>query len=286
MTTRLLTLLWALQTIGCRGDEAEVAMRPDPARVGEAQPPSRPEPRTPPPAPVRRNAEPPVAPPSPGSPVELLAVRWTKAIKLRALSEVDAAIADESQEIGQLPSERGRTAIKSCLEALRLHAAGFRAERWDDADPYAGRCRPLSLLKSARPSRRSFVADIRRVDAATVRALPAAFHTAFSDEEVERQARAGQRGRGWRALAPRLRLERDPVLPDFEGRVLDGDGGDALVQLMAWGDFDGDGTEDLMVHVVNGAVGGTAWYERLFVLTRTRPRAVLTVLSVEDGQSH
>ncbi len=261
-------------------------MRPDPATVGEAQPPSPPRPRTPPPAPVRRNAEPPVAPLAPGSPVELLAVRWTKALELRALSEVDAALADESQEIGQLPSERGRTTIKSCLQSLRLHAAGFRAERWDDADPYAMRCRPLSLLKSARPSRRSFVGDIRRVDAATVRALPAAFYTAFSDEAVERRARAGTQGRSWRALAPRLRIELDPVLRDFEGRVVEGDGGEALVQLIAWGDFDGDDTEDLMVHLVNGAVGGTAWYERLFLLTRTRPRAVLTVLSVEDGQSH
>lgn len=280
---QLLTLLWALQTIGCRGAEPQVEMRPEPAAV-VAPRPAKPAPAVP--VPDRPPAEPPVAPPSPGSPVELLAVRWTKAIELRALSEVDAAIADESQEIGQLPSERGRTTIQSCLEALRLHAAGFRAERSDDADPYAGRCRPLSLLKSARPSRRSFVADIRRVDAATVRALPAAFYTAFSDEEVERQARAGRQGRSWRALAPRLRIERDAALPDFEGRILEGDGGEALVKLMAWGDFDGDGTEDLMVHLVNGAVGGTAWYERLFVLTRTRPRAVLTVLSVEDGQSH
>jgi hypothetical protein len=215
-----------------------------------------------------------------------LAVRWTEAIELGSLAEVDAALRAPITDPPELLCDGGTTRlVRSCLESIELHAKGCSAAPIS-GDPWAGRCRPLEMLKAARPARSSHVADIDAVDRPALAVLPAALGTAMSPEEEQHQKRAASKGQSWLGYAPRARIEAGPTSGPYEFRVNEGNGNGALVKIMAWGDFDGDGSEDLMVNTVNYVLEGRAFYERLLVLTRTAPDEVLRVVSDEMGQTY
>lgn len=224
------------------------------------------------------------------------------AIPVRVAAEVGAASPEEARAAFERPhpaaepdgvrfvrSEPGpdgkivdeaRT-VRSCRELADARRDGFVSDaqsmvEMKAANAFATACRMLEIVSRAAPSKRSFVAEFR-LDASAPARLPPCYP--FGTEEADEEARANAAaGKSWREAVPSLVVEKTSA----DGLVVLEPGvARFALETRARGDFDGDGTEDLLLHVGYRADGGSmggSWHQ---ILTRDTRDAVLRVLS--DG---
>jgi len=204
-------------------------------------------------------------------------VRWSKDLELRSLDEVEGALSDVDPDgFGELQRQGETATAHTCRERSVLLAKGYAPINSAEAQADSGariRCGTLELLKQAKQSSVSFVHDLR-FDSSALAVLPASVATALSPERVAAVAAATQQGKSLKSYDPRARVD---VTPDSSALLIH-EGGDQsaiLITPQAWGDIDGDGTEDVIVYVVNAMTRGTYRSSRLMVLTRGRSDAVL-----------
>lgn len=139
-------------------------------------------------------------------------------------------------------------------------------------------CRYLDLLRQVSPSTVSFVRNFD-LDEQAVNLLPALIKPGISCHTMCQLHEANERG---------IPLSRFSELTKIEPRQryrldMETVGMAFQVSLLAKGDFDGDGTEDLILQVNFEMKGGTLWGRNLHVLTRLDPSNVLQVV---DPDSH
>jgi hypothetical protein len=178
---------------------------------------------------------------------------------------------------GRHPERRDRR-IDRCTETEGVELDDLVAMATVDLYPVQAqllRCRALRMLTRARPSRVSYVGDLFSLKAPG-KVLPADLAPAIAPGEAEERARASREGRTWSDLDSRLRITPHPERQE-ELRVR-GDGVTGDLTRWALGDFNGDGFEDLLLLRSVGPEGGSATDMAAFLLTRTQPGAVLTVL--------
>ncbi|NMO21463.1 hypothetical protein HPC49_31245 [Pyxidicoccus fallax] len=178
---------------------------------------------------------------------------------------------------GSLPGRRDRD-IDRCTELDGVEWADLEDMKQIDIGPALSqrqRCWTMKRLTTARPSRVSYVRNVLSTKApGTV--LPSAMAPPTSYHDSAAPDGAGQ---SWAAFAPKLRFEPDPERPG-EVRIT---GEYERGQLEPWavGDFNGDGFEDIVIHRTM-SYGGSLVEISTFLLTRTRPDDVLTVLEQMD----
>jgi hypothetical protein len=134
-------------------------------------------------------------------------------------------------------------------------------------------CLILQELQHATPSAVSHVAKLSW-DEHILPFLPPQLAINVSQEMLAKAKAAARRGESW---------------PDFDkSATATADGEDQIVvqgngfveRLILWGrgDFNGDGTEDLLVQSLDTLTGGTYRNTRLFILTRKTPHGKLTLV--------
>jgi hypothetical protein len=205
-------------------------------------------------------------------------VRWSPELRLESLSQLDARQAADDV-FGELELGEQRSVPRSCRQWAALHASGYEPSTTIEAQPDLAatlRCGILSLLEHARPARSSWVCELRLDTPDLASQLPALLATAESNEEVERRRVFAKAGQSLAELDPRARLV--DASADRVTIVEGGGQSSILLRAEAWGDFDGDGREDVALGVINARTRGTLSSARVIVVTRARPADVFRVL--------
>jgi hypothetical protein len=136
------------------------------------------------------------------------------------------------------------------------------------------RCGALELLQHAKPASRSYVHDLK-LTPKIVSVLPA--DVASSPEAQTALASSIAARRSLEAHDPHLKAKPGPTPNSLE--ITEGDRQSyVVIEPLAWGDFDGDSVEDMLVSVTNGASEVSVLAGRIMVLTRDEANAVLRVV--------
>lgn len=134
----------------------------------------------------------------------------------------------------------------------------------------------LQFLERAQPSRTSYVRDLR-MGSDLLRQLPATLGLLVSGEQIEAARAAAQTGKPWSDFFPAMKIKRRTRTT----MQLEGGGDSAYLRFVAYGDFDHDGVEDLLLYLAYQATEGTMSYACTAILTRAsrmEPLRVVTLL--------
>ncbi len=214
-------------------------------------------------------------------------VWWSPALELESLDAIDARVEREfwpgDPEGLPLAKTEGETRKEvpafNCIELERwvgegyhgIGTNGFGLQLYNQA-----LCRAIEMLKQAAPARRSYLREFV-LDETAVAYLPA---MAFRMPSCDYQCRQ------------RLANERRIPVSQFEELVrIDSKGVDELeletptmetrITVMARGDLNADGLDDMLVLSNTGATEGTGGWSGIYLLTREAPNAVLFVLNAD-----
>jgi len=137
-------------------------------------------------------------------------------------------------------------------------------------------CEPLLYLKKAAPARVSYVADFR-LDKDPLKNLPPRLGPIVSGDTRDRVEEGVARGMTWTDLFPETVVESAaPTKIDL--RCADNTIG---LSLIAWGDFNGDGLEDVLLFHAFNVISGTLRCYKHVVLTRRSREDRLSVVPMD-----
>lgn len=169
--------------------------------------------------------------------------------------------------------------LSSCNDYLarsvRSHLR-LRTVKPSDNGPFmdiALMCRATQLMQTAKKAERSFLEAIH-FDENLPKLLPKAIAMVISGSEWAR-IDADKPIKSWNDVNPIIKVEK---LGPFQARYHDDSGGRQELALVAKGDFDGDGTEDMLITSDDHVEGGSYFAIRLFLLTRSSLSSAITVL--------
>ncbi|MCP3144950.1 hypothetical protein [Pyxidicoccus xibeiensis] len=213
---------------------------------------------------------------------------WVDSRSLRIASPQEAAAAlarDWNHAIalreGRLPQRKDRE-VNRCTETEGVKLDDLDVTTTVEIYPAQAqliRCRVLKLVAEARPAKVSHLRDLLTTKALG-KVLPADFAPAFASGDVEEHARAGREGKTWSDIDPKVRFEPHP--DRATALQVEGDMESGVLELCARGDFNGDGIEDAILDRNMRPEGGSLVDMTTFLVTRTRPGGVLTLLERMD----
>lgn len=165
--------------------------------------------------------------------------------------------------------ERPAFVLGSCADYLALQKRAWPVHT-PDSDVFtalAMTCKAAKVIASAEPAERSFVRGLA-FDRDLPGLLPPELTIAVSSSEVERVG-AARVDESWDDLAGIARHESCHSREgEHCGIYYDDTAGRQQVQLVARGDFNADGIEDVLISSGDSLEGGSYWALRMFVLTR------------------
>jgi hypothetical protein len=210
----------------------------------------------------------------------VLAVGASARLGSTALADIQQAwrAVDESG-FGRLALNEERILPTTCQDWSVLKKRGFSPENTLERQADSGaliRCGSLDFLARAVPARVSYVQNL--LEAAQPRLLPAILATAPSEDAALARAAAADKGVSLAQLVPDAKLVKSPLRGQM--RVEEPTSETSItLNKEAWGDINADGTEDLLISVLNAANKGSYFEARLMALTRATPEAPVTVLA-------
>ncbi len=215
--------------------------------------------------------------PGAGSASRTHPVRWSaKALEVSRLSEIEAGLTKPFED--PVPVRRGKETgvVTNCSTCVELLAQGYEPPLDRDLQvltAMALKCLALQALQAASPSATSYLTQFR-FDSGALARLPPALALAVSTGQSKRRQEAGEKQLSWSQFDPAAtaRAENEDTL-----RV-EGPGWEQRLEVIARGDFDGDGVEDWMVQDEAWMTEGTYRSVRLFLLARTGPGDQLRVI--------
>ena len=221
-----------------------------------------------------------------GSPVgrtwaqALLEVQWGAKLQLSDLSEIEQRIQQPeplavpgrllamSKDQGSPQQSR---VVTNCHDYLLALADGLTAQSsdQDQENIFIGDCYLLRELQHAKPSTVSYVPHTWPPDVMDI--VPPLFHVTDSVAIADLK-------KPWSSI-PGIHLGGHE---DGSFEVNDQSFG-YNVETLGWGDFNGDGFEDLAVAVTASAKEGTLRMRRYYVLTRCQSNGMLTFVSAPQN---
>jgi hypothetical protein len=205
-------------------------------------------------------------------------VQWWQGLQLKSLNDAASLYANaDGQDFGELKRDGERVRPTNCTQWAELHSQSYEPVNTPEEQTDNGakvRCLTLALLKRAHPARTSHLRSLAW-DSSMLTVLPATIASALNQESVRDRDQATAAGKSLSQFAPNARAKTSS-----EERTLEISQGDMLIMLHAeaFGDFNGDGIEDVALSVVNGAVRGTYAAVRVLVLTRFSADGLLKVV--------
>jgi len=205
------------------------------------------------------------------------ALTWNPSLGLERHKEIGAELARALPADDQVSmrKDEDRQVARSCLDLLRLRAAGHEPATALDESPYLDRavpCTALRALGKARPARVDYLAGFQ-LTAAARRYLPPDLEHSLSDDDASKVAAQSKAGKSWLDVNPTSQVQQ----ADGQLTVRD-ESANVTVRILARGDLDGDGVQDLLVETNDAATEGTYRSARLYVLTRRSLGARLDVV--------
>ncbi len=224
------------------------------------------------------------------------------ALELDGLGAIDARLERNFDPDDRVEASRGgpnavvRIEGNNCKAIRRLAGEGALPDSPNDRFIFVyqkSTCDVVEMLRSAEPARDSFLRDFT-LNAAAFDYLPAMVDVADDCAAICQLYNASLRRQSWRAYnngslaepgqAPALTVPAFTIeiTPERETVVTRG-GSRVSFEMLARGDFNRDGLEDLVVRVSRGADDVRLGAARLFVLSRDQPDGVLRVI---DAAAH
>lgn len=206
-----------------------------------------------------------------------LQVRWTSALALNSLEQIDQRLAASWEyplDVSRFAGKLEKAVITNCLSYFDLTKQGFQSTPLTYQLALGADCHALRALRQAVPAQRTHLAGFQ-LDAQTINDLPPDLSLIISQDDVRKVAAARKAGHSWRELQPITR-----VTPESSHTVLvEGHGWGERLEIDAFGDFNHDGLEDILVKTHAWLTGGTYTTTRLFVLTRFQDGGRLHVVT-------
>ena len=213
-------------------------------------------------------------------------IRWSMKLDLDCLSHIDIALSspfDGAFEVERVrpPAVAGasehveKAVMKNCRTYLELRPQGYEtvSDREFRVMKYTGaRCVALCELKKANPAQHDYLSGFL-LDANALSYLSPRLGLTVSDFDVERRTEAERQGMSWKDFEPDIVAV---VIGPDEIEVT-GDGWTVQLTGYAWGDFDGDGFQDVLLRADAWLSEGTWTSVRLFRLTRTSAVGKLSI---------
>lgn len=156
-------------------------------------------------------------------------------------------------------------ALSSCAQYLAQPAGRLESVRERDGAPFmelAMRCQAAQAILAAQPARQSNIPS-QFIDKDLPRLLPPEVAMVVSVQESKRLL-ANKNNRSWGDIS---RIKKGAILAPNRASF-SSDEGSQLIELVARGDFNGDGLEDVMFTSRDSVEGGTYSALRLFQITR------------------
>ena len=206
-------------------------------------------------------------------------VQWVDSLALRSLADIDARLTAHYDYFGTLAHAGTRAIPTTCKEWLELHAQGYAAAGSSEAradDAAIARCVTLEWLRSARAAQRGWVRDIHWGEL-PLSQLPAALATTESPEREHAVLAASAAQRSLQDLDGSARIRRSPIANSCEITERDNQS-NILLRVEAWGDFNGDGLDDVVATIINSRTQGDYQRTRLLALTRSAADQKLRVV--------
>ena len=172
--------------------------------------------------------------------------------------------------------------VKSCadIKGIDVKEADTRpATDWDFLIVRADWCQALDVIKRAKPSKRSYVAEVLAAKN-PAEFLPASVVDGIGGEaqatgQENQKASSARPAISWAQSDRGLKLAEDQTKDCIR---LEGTKYVATVVYYDTGDFNGDGIEDVLLQVSTRAIDASQGEGRYFIMTRTKPSGVLTVV--------
>lgn len=214
-------------------------------------------------------------------------VRWTSAVGPRSRQGLEAQL----KRPVKLP--RGQTihehnvsqrAIRTCADYARAKKDGWS----DEANTYErstesffkDQCDVPQLVLAAKPSRVSYIKNFK-LDEAALDLLPPSLSTTPVGELEQAADEAERQGLSWKRFNPGLKI-RDKYADGME--VEEPDVATVSLEIKAFGDFNGDGIEDVLLFKSMHAIGGTARYYEPVILTRVTAGGPMKAFGIKEAE--
>jgi hypothetical protein len=193
-------------------------------------------------------------------------VRWTEHIKINSLDEIDSALDNYVDEYAGTPHEltlindqEDKHRVSTYRQYRALQDEGYYpATNWDILYQFrfTENCTSLELLKKAKPSKISYIADFNITDN-PLQVLPPTLDLINTSYEIEKAEEAIKQGKTWKEYDPTSTYTvKDAYSIHIETYEDTYGGNDIYITVQAWGDFNNDGIEDvllLVTHYIKGA---------------------------------
>lgn len=204
-----------------------------------------------------------------------IAVSWSSALALDSLSAVPARLTRPFAEKVDLTKDGKHLVAEDCPALLDdvMHGATPADDRALALGRAEGaRCLVLQQLAHARPARASYLSSfvLRRAKTAE---LPPTFAAVLGKRDEKAAQDAESAGKSLRDHVPGLAAKAEG-----DALVLSTDTWQTRLEVLARGDFDGSGVEELLVAANDTAVEGDFDSTRLLLVTRARAGAPITTV--------
>jgi hypothetical protein len=195
-----------------------------------------------------------------------LKVRWTSALALNSLEEIDQRLATPWEyplDVSRFSGKLEKAVIANCLSYFDLTRQGFESTPFTYQLVLGADCHALRALSQAVSAQRTHLAGLQ-LDEKVINDLPPDLSLVLSKDDARKVAAAHKEGRSWREFQPITRVTRE----NSHTMLVEGHGWKVRMEIYAFGDFNGDGVEDILVKTHGWLTEGTYAATRLLVLTR------------------
>ena len=210
-------------------------------------------------------------------------VWWSPVLELDSIEAIDARLAralwleyDDGMPLIKIEGdEREDVSADNCIELRKFDEQGYFGagshDQWVQQYLLA-HCRAIEWMRRARPAKRSFLRDFV-LDEEAIHVLPALVDISPSCDYRCRQLVADERRIPLSQFEPVFRVTVTST-EEIEIRTL---GAETDLSILARGDFNDDGLDDLLLLASSGATEGTWGGAEIYLLSRGTPGAVLGV---------
>ncbi len=216
-------------------------------------------------------------------------VRWTSEVKLKDLKEIDAllnkpgfaGLGEDYPLTMELGGDQIAAGKVSCNEYFYLKYQGYEpscnAAQEVEGSSFKIPCNTLQYLKKAQPSKVSFLQGFKLTDN-PLKNLPLTLGLYLSSDEAKEVSIAREKRLTWKEFAPTAKVEvEDPNNISIDIQDSDGEVSGTYISLLAWGDFNGDGVEDILLSVTH-TTGGSYHDFAIAAITKIKKDGRITQL--------